>query len=55
MPSNMPVQIPYVKKIIEAMGIPVVEEEGFEADDVIGTLVEKLKEKDVRALPRDGR
>ncbi len=46
MPSNMPVQIPYVKKIIEAMGIPVVEEEGFEADDVIGTLVEKLKEKD---------
>ncbi len=47
MPSNMPVQIPYVKKIIEAMGIPVVEEDGFEADDVIGTLVEKLKEKDV--------
>ncbi|HME44468.1 MAG TPA: DNA polymerase I [Syntrophorhabdales bacterium] len=47
MPSNMPVQIPYVKKIIEAMGIPIVEEEGFEADDVIGTLVEKLKEKDV--------
>ncbi len=47
MPSNMPVQIPYVKKIIEAMGIPVVEEEGFEADDVIGTLVERLKEKDV--------
>ncbi len=47
MPSNMPVQIPYVKKIVEAMGIPVVEEEGFEADDVIGTLVEKLKEKDV--------
>jgi DNA polymerase-1 len=47
MPSNMPVQIPYVKKIVEAMGIPVVEEEGFEADDVIGTLVKKLREKDV--------
>ena len=47
MPANMPVQIPYVKKIIEAMGIPVVEEEGFEADDVIGTIVEKLKNKDV--------
>ncbi len=45
MPSNMPVQIPYVKKIVEAMGIPVVEEEGFEADDVIGTLVERLKGK----------
>jgi DNA polymerase-1 len=47
MPSNMPVQIPYVKKIIQAMGIPIVEEEGFEADDVIGTLVKKLEEKDV--------
>ena len=47
MPSNMPVQIPYVKKILEAMGIPILEEEGFEADDVIGTLVEKLKNEDV--------
>ncbi len=47
MPANMPVQIPYVKKIIEAMGIPVIEQEGFEADDVIGTLVERMKEQDV--------
>jgi len=47
MPANMPVQIPYVKKIVEAMGIPLLEEEGVEADDVIGTLVEKLKGSDV--------
>ena len=46
MPSNMPAQIPYVKKIVEAMGIHMLEKEGYEADDVIGTLVERLKHED---------
>lgn len=31
-------QIPRVKEVTRAMGIPIVEKEGFEADDVIGTL-----------------
>jgi DNA polymerase I len=47
MPSNMPVQIPYVKEIIRAMGIQSVEKEGFEADDVIGTMVARLRDQDV--------
>jgi len=47
MPSNMPVQIPYVKEIIRAMGIHSVEKEGFEADDVIGTMVARLRDQDV--------
>jgi DNA polymerase-1 len=46
MPSNMPAQIPYVKQIVEAMGIHMLEKEGYEADDVIGTLVERLKHED---------
>ncbi len=31
-------QIPRVKEVVKAMGIPILEREGFEADDVIGTL-----------------
>ena len=29
---------PYMKKIITAMGITIIEKEGFEADDIIGTV-----------------
>jgi DNA polymerase I len=37
-PEDLTVQLPYVRHFCEAMGIPIVEKEGFEADDVIGTL-----------------
>jgi len=47
MPGNLSIQIPYVKMVVEAMGLPMFEKEGFEADDIIGTIVEKLKEEDV--------
>ncbi len=43
MPDNLSTQIPYVKKVIEAMGIPILEMEGFEADDIIGTIVSGLR------------
>lgn len=37
-PEDIIASVPYVKRIIEAMCIPILEVEGFEADDVIGTL-----------------
>lgn len=37
-PDDLVVQLPYVRRFCEAMGLPIVEMEGFEADDVIGTL-----------------
>lgn len=37
-PEDIKVAVPYIKDIIRAYGIPVVEKEGYEADDVIGTL-----------------
>ncbi len=40
-------QIPKVKQIVETMNIPIYEKEGFEADDCIGTVVERLKNSDV--------
>jgi DNA polymerase-1 len=34
------------RTIFDALGIPVYDKEGFEADDIIGTIVEKLKDND---------
>lgn len=45
MPEDLSVAIPYIKKLIEAFKIPIISAEGYEADDVIGTLA-KRAEKD---------
>lgn len=37
-PPDLTTQLPYVRRFCKAMGIAIVEKEGFEADDVIGTL-----------------
>ena len=37
-PEDLKVQIPYIKKLVSALGIPFVEKEGYEADDLIGAL-----------------
>ncbi len=38
MPEELAVQLPYIKQILTAMGIAVLTAEGFEADDILGTL-----------------
>ena len=40
-PEDILLSVPYVKRIVEAMCIPVLEVPGYEADDVIGTLAYK--------------
>src|SRR6266852_4563772 len=40
-PPDLLEQIPWIRKTLEAMRIPVLEYSGFEADDVIGTLARK--------------
>ena len=48
-------QIKYSRKIFEAFGIPIYDKEGFEADDVIGTIVEDTKkEKDLEVIIASG-
>jgi DNA polymerase-1 len=37
-PPDLAVQLPYVKRFCRALGLPLLELAGFEADDVIGTL-----------------
>ena len=41
MPDEMSVQLPYVRRLCEAMRLPILELDGYEADDVIGTMAKK--------------
>lgn len=45
MPDAIKISIPYIKDIIKAFKIPVLESEGYEADDVIGTIAKKAEQK----------
>lgn len=40
-PEDISIAVPYIKAILEAWGIPVLEKSGFEADDVVGTVAKK--------------
>ena len=42
MPADLAQQLPYIRRALEAFRIPILSYEGFEADDVIGTLSCKL-------------
>ena len=46
MPEDLSIALPEVKRIIKAFNIPVIERDGFEADDLIGTLAKKAVEDD---------
>ncbi len=45
MPEDMITQIPVLKEVVRAYNIPVVEMDGFEADDVIGTLAKQAEQE----------
>jgi DNA polymerase-1 len=44
MPEDLLRQIPYIRRALEALRIPILEAVGFEADDVIGTLAREAAE-----------
>ncbi len=46
-PDELYEQIPRAKEILHTFHIPVFEKEGFEADDLIGTIVRKAKQKQI--------
>jgi DNA polymerase I len=45
MPDDMITQIPILKEVVRAYNIPVVEMDGFEADDIIGTLAKQAEQE----------
>ena len=45
-PEDIEIGIPWIKQIIAAFNIPVLEMDGYEADDIIGTIAKKAEYKD---------
>jgi len=45
MPEDLRRQVPYIRRSLEALRIPILEVKGFEADDVIGTLAREAAEE----------
>ena len=40
-PEDITLAVPYVKQLLRALNIPILEMDGYEADDVVGTLAKK--------------
>ncbi len=49
-PEDIKLAVPYIKRIIEAYNIPVIEVPGYEADDVIGTLAHMAHEHNMETF-----
>ncbi|MGN1269851.1 MAG: DNA polymerase I [Clostridia bacterium] len=45
MPNELAQQLPILKDILEAMNIHIIEKEGYEADDVLGTIAKKAEKE----------
>jgi DNA polymerase-1 len=50
MPDDMKVQLPYVRKLCEAMRLPILELRGYEADDVIGGMALQAARKKIEVI-----
>lgn len=50
MPEDLSSQMPYIIKVCEAFSIPILKMDGFEADDIIGTLALKTAKKGMQAV-----
>jgi DNA polymerase-1 len=50
MPGEMRVQLPFVRRLCEAMRLPILEVQGYEADDVIGAMALQAAKKNLDVL-----
>ena len=49
-PENFYEQVEIVKRFLNAFGVLILEKEGYEADDIIATIVEKFKDEDLEII-----
>ncbi len=54
MPDELRMQMPVMKEILSAMNVTILEKEGFEADDIIGTVSRMCRESDVECFVLTG-
>ena len=50
MPDDLSTQLPYIVQVCEAFNIPILKMDGFEADDIIGTLAKQAEKKGLQAV-----
>jgi len=50
MPDELSMQLPYVRRLCEAMRLPILELDGYEADDIIGCLAQKAAKENLDVL-----
>ena len=47
-PEAIKIAVPYIEKILKSLNIAIVVKEGYEADDIIGTIAKKVKQKNLQ-------
>ncbi len=50
MPEDMVTQLPKIRELVEKMNLPLVEKDGYEADDLIGTIATRAAGKKLQAV-----
>ncbi|MBE7021672.1 MAG: DNA polymerase I [Ruminococcaceae bacterium] len=50
MPEELVPQLPLLKEVLRALGIPILEKEGYEADDIIGTVAARCTKEDIACM-----
>jgi len=54
MPDDLALQLDRIRQVVLAFGIPILEADGFEADDVLGTVARRAAEQGVRVVILSG-
>ncbi len=54
MPEELAMQLPYIQKIIQGLNLPALEMDGYEADDLIATLVRRARAQDFEVVILSG-
>jgi len=50
MPEDLAAQLPFIERVCEAFNLPILKYDGFEADDIIGTLAKKAADREIKAV-----
>ena len=54
MPEGLAAQMPLAKDVLRAMGVTIIEKEGYEADDIIGTVARLCEESEISCFIATG-
>jgi DNA polymerase-1 len=54
MPEDMAVQIPYIKEVVDGLSLKILEMEGYEADDIIGTIAALSRDQGLNVVVVSG-